>query len=506
MSPFLFFEKPYSASKMLRDLKKQPASHWEKEGEFFALRLFRYAAQNVPAYKNFLKKHHIDSRRIRTIKDFQTVPCTDKYSYVRAHALPDLLPHRDTSLITTICSTSGTTGDPTYFPRGEEQDWQYEYVAELFLRNQFEIEKKTTLGVIGFALGIWIGGIFTYKNFNSIARKGYKLALAPTGMNRDILFATVKKMGHHFDQILLMGYPPFLKDLIDEGHEYGVDWKDYRTKIITATESFSEKFRDHIVRKAHIKNRYTDTLNIYGTVELGTMAHETPLTNLIRHIASRKSKVFASIFSGSDVMPTLAQYHPYLTYFEEVDGELFGTGVGSAYPLLRYRFFDKGMVIPYEVMLEKLRAGGIDMAAECKKAGIEKTLMKLPFVAVFERSDYVVILRGANVYPQNVRNALFRKETERYISGRFTMHKKENNRHDEYMEINIELKKGVKPALFLKKRLAQYVVDGLRKENSEFNNSYIMEGRKKMEPKIILYPYEHPAYFSRGAKQKWVEK
>src|SRR3989338_5108764 len=194
MSQWHFFHPNQSAERALEELKTKPAAYWERKGERMVLRLFHHAAQHVPAYRQFLKQHHIASKNIRTLKHFRALPSLDKNSYIKAHDLRDLLPNRDVSGITTVSSTSGSTGEPTYFPRGEEQDRQYEYVAEIFLRNQFEISERSTLAVIGFALGIWIGGIFTYKNFNAIARKGYPLALAPVGTDKNIFLTTIKKI------------------------------------------------------------------------------------------------------------------------------------------------------------------------------------------------------------------------------------------------------------------------------------------------------------------------
>ncbi len=502
---FQFFKPILSIDKTLSDLKTKPSLYWEKRGERMALDLFKFAQDKVPAYQKFLSEKNILASDIKNINDFKKLPPVDKHSYVNAFPYEELLLNQDISKITTFSSTSGSTGEPTYFPRGEEQDWQYEHIVELFLKNQFEIDNKKTLGVIGFGLGIWIGGIFTYKNFNNIARKGYPLALAPVGTNKDIFLKTIKKVGSSFDQIILMGYPPFIKDVIDEAEEYGIDWSDYSIKVMTATESFSEQFREYIARKAKIKNPLTDILNIYGSVELGTMAHETPMANFIRGMAVKNKKIFKEIFPEAILLPTLAQYHPHLTYFEEENGELFASGFASSFPLIRYRFFDKGTVIPFDTMVSKLNSVGIDIIKEAEKANIEKTILKLPFVCVYERSDFVVVLRGANIYPENIKTALQDKGLEKFVTGKFTMIKKEDKKLNDFLEINVELKRNVESNGDLKKRIEKIVINTLRKINSEFNYLYTLEGNK-LTPNMILYPHGHPKYFGVSIKQKWVKK
>jgi len=507
---FVRFTSPSGdRAKILKALKTKPAKHWEKLGEMQALALFHHTSQTVPAYRKFLKAHGLDPANIKSIADFQTLPLTDKQSYLRASEYRDLFPGRDLSLATTISATSGSTGEPFYFPRGEDQDTQYEYAAELFLKNQFALDTKSTLGIIGFGLGVWIGGIFTYKILNRLAAKGYRLTLLPMGPNKELYLRSVKKFGAYFDQVLLMGYPPFIKDILDEAGNHGIQWNDYKIKILTATETFSEEFREYLTEHAAIKNPYTDIINIYGTVELGTMAHETALTTLIRKLALQDAAVFKNIFAQSSRLPTLAQYHPYLCYLEEVDGEVIGSGMGSSIPLVRYRFHDRGGVIPFETLLKKLRERGIDIIGEARRIGISQTIMHLPFVYVFERSDMSATLFGITIYPEYIRSALARREVTRTVTGKFTMITKNDRKQDQFLEINVELRKGVRSSLGLAHLIQNAVVDSLMRRSTEYN--YLSGGssptyRKRLRPKIALWPYEDPLYFKPGGKQAWVKK
>lgn len=502
------FKPPASINNILRDLRVKPASFWEKLGEKMVLSLFHFA-RNVPAYKKLLKEKMIDVNKIKNIEDFKKLPITDKSSYCKKYSFGDLFPNRDLSKITTFSATSGSTGEPFYFPRGEEQDWQYEYVAELFLKNQWEIDKKSTLGIVGFGLGIWIGGLFTYKVFNRLAQKGYKLSLIPTGPNKELFLTSLKKFGHIFDQVILMGYPPFVKDIIDEAKDYGINWKDYNIRILTAAEGFSEEFRNYLARKTLLKNPINDVINIYGTVELGTMAHETAFANLIRKIACQKPKVFQKIFPEANRVPTLAQYHPYIVYFEEINGEIVGSGTGCSIPLLRYRFSDRGGVIPFDKMITKFKEVGVDLFKEAKKAKIDKTILKLPFVYVYERSDLATSLFGILIYPEYIKSALPNKSLSNYLTGKFTMTTKIDKKQNQFLEINLELKKNKRRNDRLIKIIRDCVVKSLMKRSTEYNYLYKNSPpiyQKKLLPKIILWSHEHSLYFTPGIKQKWVKK
>ncbi len=509
LSLMILLKRNMVKSYLLAELKTKPASFWQKLGEKMVLSLFHFAVNSVPAYKKLLKEKKVDANEIKKIEDLNKLPLLDKNSYCKKYPFEELFPNRDLSQTTTFSATSGSTGEPFYFPRGEAQDWQYEHIAEIFMKNQWEIDKKRTLGIIGFGLGIWIGGIFTYKVLNRIAQKGYKISLIPVGPNKELFLKSLKKFGHFFDQVILMGYPPFIKDVIDEAKDYGINFKRYNIRILTATEGFSEEFREYLAKKTNLNSPVNDIINIYGTVELGTMAHETALANLIRKIACQKPRIFREIFAEANRTPTLAQYYPFLVYFEEVKGEVIGSGMGSSMPLLRYRFPDRGGVIGFEEMVAKLKKNKIDILREAKKAKIEKTILKLPFVYVYERSDLAAHSFGINIYPEYIRNIFHKKPLVNYLTGKFTMITKTDKKQNQFLEINVEEKKNKKMKRRLVEILRNFIVKSLVEKSTEYNYLYKNsppQYQKRLLPRVVAWPYENQLHFTPGAKQKWTKK
>jgi phenylacetate-CoA ligase len=503
---FSYFSYPSSIDENLKDLKSLPASHWQEEGEKMALELFSYASENVPAYQKFLSEHNVNPERINTTDDFRKLPLVSKDSYLRPADYASLFPPTGLTLTTTISATSGSTGEPFFFPRTEANDEQYEYGAEIFLKNQFAIDNNKTLALIGFGLGIWIGGIFTYKNFNALAQRGHNITLIPVGANKDLYLTSFQKFAPFYDQIILMGYPPFIKDVLDEGEKRGVNWSDHKLRILTAAEGYSENFRNHIAQKSGIKNTVNDIINMYGTVEQGTIAYETAFSNLIRRLAAEDEKVFKTLFPQATNIPTLAQYYPSIIYFEEVGGVVVATGAGSAIPLVRYQFADLGGVIGYDEMLEKLAVLGIDIEEEAEKWGIDDKILRLPFVYVYARSDFTVVFRGANIYPGEIRNALDKEEVSRFVTGKATIIRKENDKFDQVLEINIELQEGVQFTEDLKETITNLITEELKNSNSEYRYLYTTEGIDKVKPVVIGWPYQDPKYFSGLGKQPWVKR
>lgn len=505
--PPLLPSKYKNPEKLLKDFNTRPENGFIRDGEKMALRLFHEMAKRVPAYKDFLKKNHINHKKIKNFKDFKNIPLISKDSYLKKYPLERLCwDGKFKESQWDISSTSGSTGEPFYFPRTDLQNEQYAASAELYLRNNFEIHKKSTLYINCFALGVWIGGIFTYEAIKTVSRHGnYKLTLINPGLNKIEILKTVKNLGPKFDQVILGGYPPFIKDVIDDGIKYGIRWKKYNIGIIFSAEGFCENFRNYIIKKTGIKNIYTGTLNHYGTVDQGTIAHETPLAILIRRMAVERPKLFNLVFrEGISRLPTLAQYDPEMFFFEEINGGV----VCSAYsglPLVRYDLKDNGGVFTFEEIKKKFNDFGIDLMKEARKTGISDKIWHLPFVYVYERRDMSVSLSGANVYAENIKRALQNKLLYKFLTGKLSMNIRFNKNQDQYLEINLELKNGIKPNKNIKNLALNLIVKNLLKENSEYRAVYAFS-KTRNTPKIILRPYEHPDYFRVGGKQKWVKK
>lgn len=499
------YENP---AKFLKLIKEKPEDHWIERGEKMALKLFHMMAKRVPAYKDWLKKQGINPEKIKTIVDFKKVPTIDKDNYLRKYDLKDLcwdgiLDHG----WHVYSATSGSTGEPFYFPRTEIQDKQYSVTAEMYLLNNFEINKKTTLYIDSFAMGAWIGGLFTYQAVKNVAQRGkYNISIITPGVNKNEIINAIKKLGHDYDQIILGGYPPFVKDTIDEGINQGLNWKDYQVKFIFSAEAFSEEFRDYIANKTGIKDVCLLTLNHYGTVDQGTIAHETPLSILLRRIALKDERIYRALFDDANKLPTLAQYLPEMFYFEIVNDKDIICSAQSGIPLVRYDLKDNGGAFTLKSIKDKLIDLGVDLNKEIKNAGIEKALMNLPFVYVYERKDLSVVLSGANIYPEPIKKILYTKDYQKFFTGKFTMLTPRDKNQDPYLEINVELRKGVdQPNEKLKKELVKDIEEKLLKENSEYE---VIHGvmKERATPHIIFWQCNHEKYFCLGGKQKWVVK
>lgn len=502
----LLLPKGYRNAELLHQrLQVDAEEKWQRRGQNRALQLFHSMAHRVPAYKDFLKSHRFASSRVQTIEDFGSIPTIDKDNYLRKYPKEMLCWDGEFSHGQWVISTtSGSTGQPYYFPREVSQDWQYAITAELYLRANFQIHKKSTLYIVAFPMGAWIGGLFTYEALKIVAEHGgYDLSIITPGIHKQEVINAVKQLGKSFDQVIIGAYAPFLKDILDDGEREGITWSDYNLGFVFSAEAFSEKFRDYVLHKTKAKNPYLASLNHYGTVDLGTMAHETPETVLIRRTLAQHDGLQA-IFPEANRQPTFAQYNPELFYFEEQNNSLLCTAY-SGLPLVRYDLKDYGGVLQRENVHDQLGSMGFDVAATAKKAGISEALWNLPYVYVYERNDFSVSYYAFQLYPDTVRRALQHDHLEMSVTGKFTMGVEYNDEGRQQLHVHVELKHNVVPSDKLANIILDRVHEQLIAESSEYRETYKTIGAVAL-PIVHLWDYENPEYFRPGTKQKWVTK
>lgn len=493
-----------NAERILSDIKNKKSAFWEQEKEKNALDLFHRVAEAIPAYKDFLKKGKISHLKIKTFEDFKNIPPVTKSNYLLRYPLEKLTWPKAFGKTNIFASTSGSTGHPFYFPRGAFLDWQASIGHELYMRQGARSDGPTLI-VVCFGMGVWIGGLLTYKAFELMSlRNDYPVSIVTPGINKVEIFRALKQLSSKFSQIVLAGYPPFLKDVIDEAPLQGINLKEHSIRILNAAEPYTERFRDYIAQKIKVKNIYRDIANIYGTTDLGAMAQETPLSILVRKTAVEKQKIFTDLFSSIGKTPTFAQYVPYFIALEEIKGELLITG-NNTIPLIRYAIGDRGGVMNFNEVCGIMKKNGIDVVGLARRKKISDVIYQLPFVYVYERSDFSTTFYGLQIYPEYIREALFKKSLQKFTTGKFTMETKFDKKHNQYLEIHIELKKNRKANNKMYHYALHHITDHLLSASSEFKELF-SHLKTRALPKLAFWEHEHPLYFKAGTKQSWTKK
>lgn len=489
----------------LRGLKTRPESYFRRRGEQMALTLFHEMAERVPAYADVLKKHRIRPESVRSAADIARLPLLSKDNYLRQYPRAALMwDGKLDGRQLTVSATSGSTGEPFYFPRGRDQDLDYARTAELYLLENFSIDRKSTLYIVGFPMGVWIGGVFTFRALTMLMDTGaYRLSVITPGISKQDIISAVQKIGAEFDQVIIGSYAPFLKDILDDAADLGLDWRAFSPGFVFSAEVFSETFRDYVIRKTGLPDPYLRTLNHYGTVDMGTMSHETPLSVFIRRRAVSDRKLYASVFSDSK-LPTLTQYNPEQFYFEDIGGNLV-CSARSGIPLIRYDLKDRGGVVGFSDMFRRLADAGLDLTREVQGTTVDGTVWHLPFVYVYERSDFSVSFFAFQIYPETVRKAVQDRQFDTLVTGKFTMQVTYDAVGNQQFHVHVEMRPHVRRSDELAGRIGQRIVSTLLAENSEFRKTHEMYGTR-VYPEVVLWPYEEATHFKPGTKQKWVKK
>ncbi len=456
-----------------------------------ALAVFRGAAKDVPAYRRFLATHDIRVDDVRTIEDFRRLPVTTKETYHRKSALDELC--RGGALVgcDMVAVSSGSTGEPTIWPRFVSDEVGSAQRFEQVLADSFAAQSRTTLAVICFALGSWVGGMYTTACCRHVAAKGYPLTVVTPGNQKAEILRVLRTLAPLYDQVVLFGYPPFLKDVIDEGKRAEFDWSRHTVGIVMAGEVFSEPWRALVAERMGAQDPLYATASIYGTADGGVLANETPYSVEVRRFLADHGDAARELF-GEPRLPTLCQYDPLHRYFErDDDGSLLFTAGGTV-PLVRYKILDRGGVVTHARMQAFLQERGF---ARRSKGGRE-----LPFVYVFGRSSFAVSFYGANVYPENVAPALEQRELASRVTGKFVMHVGHDDDKNANLEIFVELAGGASADDSTVTALARAIRRHIERLNSEFANYTPTERRT---PKVVLLPLGHPEYFPVGVKHRY---
>lgn len=492
------------AESVVREVQTKKARYWEEVEQKKALEVFHSAAERVPAYKRFLKEHGITHDRIRTFKDFQNVPLTSKANYLRKYPFEELFWDGTLASANLYTATSGSTGEPFYFCRDRSIDWQCSVTQELFLLQEGRA-KEPTLVIVCFGMGLWIGGLITFEAFRMLGDRGYPVSIITPGINKGEIFRALKKLSPKYKKTILCGYPPFIKDIVDAAPQEGIDLKKLNLRFSMAAEPFTEDFRQYIARAAGMRDPAVNTTNVYGSADIGAMAFETPLSIGIRQLAMKKKDLFKGLFGDIQKTPTLAQYIPHFISFESINNELVLTG-RSAMPLVRYAIGDNGGTIGYRDAIGSVRAAKSDPDKLLTKnnAGL-KNIWELPFVYVFERNDLSTTLYGLQVYPETIREVLIRPQFAKYLTGKFMLITRYDGHQDQYLEINLELRPGMKDSKTFHAGLLGAVIKNLTEKNAEYKELLTFIG-KRAHPQLVFWDAEDPTYFKPGIKQRWVAK
>ncbi|MEU4624730.1 phenylacetate--CoA ligase family protein [Actinoplanes sp. NPDC023801] len=453
------------------------------------LSLFRDAAGSVPAYASFLREHGVDPS---AVGDPSWIPLMTKSNYHQRYGLAERCRGGRLDAAAMVAVSSGSSGRPTVWPRTVEDERPVTARFEQVFRDGFRADQRSTLAVVCFALGNWVGGMYTVAACRQLAAGGYRITVAAPGNDVDEILRVIGELGPLFEQTVLLGYPPFVKNVVDAGVARGVDWPSLRVKLVLAGEVFSEQWRDLMAARAGITDPESGVASLYGTADAGVLGNETPLSVRIRRFLAGRPDLASGLF-GDSRLPTLVQYDPAARLFETAGDGTLVFSAGGTVPLVRYHIADEGGLFSYA-----------EMVSFCREHGFEPgDGPELPFVHFFGRSLFTVSFFGANVYPENVTVGLEQPAVSGWTTGRFVLSTVEDADRDRWLSVVVELAPGAVATPERERLAAESIRAELLRLNSEFAH-YVPAGHQL--PRVELRAADDPEYFPKGVKHRYTRR
>ena len=347
---------------------------------------YQSALLHVPAYRDFVSVHA--SQRVGSGND---IPVTDKISYVNAYPMDarcegGRLPLRGVM----IDESSGSSGRPTNWVRGAHERAANARTIRMGLQRRLQ-GNQPLFFINAFALGPWATGINLTLALSSWGR------LKTLGPDIVKIANTLNDFGpsQHF---VVMGYPPFLKQLLDRAD---VDWSRFTVSFIYGGEGMSESMRRYFEQRG-IERVYGS----YGASDLElNLAAETDFTIALRRLMESRPDIAARLMQHVGALPMIFQYNPADFFLETtVGGELLVTVCRPGYvaPKIRYNIHDLGHVIRFPALRTLLAEFGVDIAT------LDASALDLPVLLHYGRSDLSVSWYGCKIPPADVQETLFR--------------------------------------------------------------------------------------------------
>lgn len=290
---------------------------------------------------------------------------------------------------------------------------------------------------------------------------------------------------------MLVGYPPFVKDVLDQASA-AVTTQDIR--ILMAGENITEAWRDYILHRLGKAEKPDHTVLIYGTADAGIMGHETPTTVRVRR-AARDDKAFnTALFGDATVQPTFVEYEPDYRYTETDDDGFLLFTVDNVFPLIRYRINDRGFTITADAL-------GYLTCQHGKSLDVRTSSPEAAFISLGSRSDIAATFYALKIFPESVRSALEHDGLTSVISGKFRLVTESDEAHEQTLHLHVELRADATVEADLVTRIRELVVASLIHTNSEFRQLHQTLG-ERAEPVVALHGFGTDG-FAPDIKHRW---
>ncbi len=453
---------------------------------------FARAQDEVPAYKALLSKSHWENAQANNLVNrIKLLPETDKKNYINVYSTAERcrggkIPMRDAE----IDESSGSSGTPYNWLRGHRELTEMRHTLSRLATFLYGPDIVT---INGFSMGAWATGTNVSM---ALVQNGL---IKSTGPNPEKMLSVFEMLGKDRTYIVT-GYPPFLLELLEYGKKRHFPWNDYKMVGIVGGEAMSENLRSRLLE------HFSIVTSAYGASDLDIgVGCEFPLCTWIRQQAAKDPKLAEALFGDSRRLPMLFQYDPIDYYVEQNDDkELIVTvnRVSALSPRLRYNVHDIGGKLDFNAAIAICKKFGLDplKSAPLPFAGKHP---RLPFLFIGGRSDSTMSYLGANIYPEDVDQALFADapKSEQGIIKGFGMELVESKDAGLHPVVHIELEAGKHADQLSPEILAKRVIERLSKNSRDFKTS-LEEDSKAGNIEVKIYASNSGPFEGMGERIK----
>lgn len=438
------------------------------------VRAFQKAGLKVPAYKQFLKDNNVPVASIETIEDFKKyVPIIDKDKtfHLYSREIKKLCLLGEIKDVGMIVSSAGYSGCFSYGLNTREEMEKAQDTVDFMLDYIFEVSEKKTLLVNSLSMGIKV--------------RSSLVTVVETSVRPDIVLGIIKTFDPCYDQIILVGENSFVKKILEDGMDEGIDWKRIKLHLVLGEEILPENLRTYFSHILGINPDAPERQGLigssFGVAEFGlNVFNETKDLIRIRRIMQRDRRLKEKLI-GADLenLPGLFQYNPLRVFVEDLPKEnglsdivLTNLEEDTNIPLVRYNIQDEGVCVSFEHLRESLLSLGYSNYLP---------RVKLPLVAVWGR-EKILLEEGFYVRPEFVKELLYSDES---IAGGITGNFKLSN-SKAGLRIEVQAKEKTVRSEEFENRLRSLLITNI-----------------PAKTEIILYPYRE---FPHGMELNYEKK
>jgi len=432
----------------------------------------RRARKRVPAYGD----HYRQSRRVDLrASTWDRVPVTDKESFVKRYRIEDRCSGGSLPTMgVTVDESSGSTGTPTNWVRGWDERMDTKKLLQLAFGAAFG--REPIFAINAFVLGAWATGMVVSQAIGELC------IMKSTGSDATKIFSTMTSFGTGYHYVI-MGYPPFLKSLVDDND---FDWDGYTVDAIYGGEAITDQMRDHLSKT------FGRVIGSYGASDLEiNIGQETEFTIALREAVASDENLRRELVKDFGSLPSIFQYNPFDYYIESNERHelLFSLNRPSNLaPKLRYNLHDVGYTMRYRDAIAAIeRAGRADIIESLRASRVR--LLTLPLLFHYGRSDLSVSYFGTTVSPEGIRQALDAIPALHQSIESFQAFNAQNEQDDSLLVVGVELAAGKdKAALDLVDIQSRFATE-LGKIDGDFATVY-STAPEELRPEVRLYEHQ----------------